>query len=318
MIPIDLITGFLGAGKTTFLLRYARWLQDQGLSVGVLVYDHGAANVDLPLLRSLRSERCEIETLAGGCGADCHRRRFRTRLIAMAMAGYDRVLIEPSGVFDMDEFFDTINEPPLDRRYEAGSVIAVVDAKLSDRATPEEDFFLASQAANAGCVVLSRCQLASQEEIAGALSHLGRAAEAIRCRPMPGGNVLAKDWDALTDADFRMLMNCGWRTADYEKRIAGREGEFQSLSFLDLPLDGAALLEKAGTLFHDASLGHVLRVKGFYEEAGQWYQFNATADEIRTEPVPESRAALLVIGSALNEDGINLLLTGRRPEHHIL
>jgi G3E family GTPase len=197
-------------------------------------------------------------------------------------------------------------------------VIAVVDAKLSDSATPEEDYFLASQAANAGCVVLSRCQLASQEEISGALSHLGRAAEAIRCRPMPGGKVLAKDWDALTDGDFRMLMGCGWCAADYEKRIAGREGDFQSLSFLDLPLDGAALREKGRLLFQDPALGRILRVKGFYEEAGQWYQFNATADEIRTEPAPERRAALLVIGCGLNEDGINLLLTGRRPEHHIL
>ena len=30
MIPIDLITGFLGAGKTTFLLRYARYWMGQG------------------------------------------------------------------------------------------------------------------------------------------------------------------------------------------------------------------------------------------------------------------------------------------------
>ena len=58
MIPVDLITGFLGAGKTTFLLRYARYLLSKGLKIGILVYDHGAVNVDLPLLNPLRSERC--------------------------------------------------------------------------------------------------------------------------------------------------------------------------------------------------------------------------------------------------------------------
>ena len=105
MIPVDLITGFLGAGKTTFLLRYARFWLRQGKRIGILVYDHGAVNVDMPLLQELREANCELEMLAGGCDADCHRRRFRTKLIAMSMSGYDRVLIEPSGVFDMDEFF---------------------------------------------------------------------------------------------------------------------------------------------------------------------------------------------------------------------
>nr|MBQ1578659.1 GTPase (G3E family) [Oscillospiraceae bacterium] len=47
-VKIDLITGFLGAGKTTFLLRYARYLLAQGQKLGILVYDHGAMNVDLP------------------------------------------------------------------------------------------------------------------------------------------------------------------------------------------------------------------------------------------------------------------------------
>ena len=40
----DLITGFLGAGKTTFLKYYTRWLTSQGIRVGILVNDHGAVN----------------------------------------------------------------------------------------------------------------------------------------------------------------------------------------------------------------------------------------------------------------------------------
>ena len=35
---------------------------------------------------------CSLEMIAGGCDADCHRRRFKTKLIAMAMSGYDRVI----------------------------------------------------------------------------------------------------------------------------------------------------------------------------------------------------------------------------------
>ena len=48
----------------------------------------------------------------------------------MAMCGYDRVIVEPSGIYDVDEFFDGLREEPLDRWYEIGSVITIVDAGL--------------------------------------------------------------------------------------------------------------------------------------------------------------------------------------------
>ncbi len=56
------------------------------------------------LLKDLEGENCELEMIAGGCDAECHRRRFRTKLIAMGMCGYDRVIVEPSGIYDVDEF----------------------------------------------------------------------------------------------------------------------------------------------------------------------------------------------------------------------
>lgn len=318
MIRLDLITGFLGAGKTTFLLRYAKYLLGRGERLGILVYDHGALNVDLPLLAPLRSERCELETLAGGCDADCHRRRFRTRLIAMSMGGYDRVIIEPSGVFDMDEFFDTLQEPPLDRKYEAGSVIAVVDAQLEENLSAEEDFFLASQACGAGAILLSRCQLSSGEEIDACLAHLDRAAAKIRCREALRPKVIAKDWDMLTDADFAALADCGYVPADYVKTIAGSSGGFQSLPFLGLPLGLDALREKTRALFADGRYGKVLRVKGIVFDGGRFYQLNATPDAFHAEPAEEGRPALLVIGIGLDEDAVNLLLRGEKPEHHLL
>lgn len=318
MIKVDLITGFLGAGKTTFLLRYARYLMAQGMKIGILVYDHGAVNVDMPLLKELRGEQCELEMLAGGCDPDCHKRRFRTKLIAMGMSGYDRVIIEPSGVFDMDEFFDTLNDPPLDRWYEAGSIIAVVDAKLREPMTEEEDFFLASQAASAGCVLLSRVQLATEEEIGAAITHLNRAAERIHSAPVPESRILCRDWEKLSDEDFRRLMNCGGRVADYTKTIAGGRSAFQSLSFLELPLGRKELEKRIRLLFTQPEYGRILRVKGFFPENGGWYQLNATADELHVEEVPENRPAITVIGSALNENEISILLTGKAPEHRIL
>ena len=66
-------------------------------------------NVDMMLLQDLMGDNCELEMVSGGCDADCHRRRFKTKLIAMGMCGYDRVIVEPSGIFDVDEFFDALH-----------------------------------------------------------------------------------------------------------------------------------------------------------------------------------------------------------------
>ena len=89
--------GLLGSGKTTFLKKYAEYLMDQGLHIGILENDFGAINVDMLMLHELRGDQCELEMIAGGCDAESHRRRFRTKLISMRMCGYDRVLVEPSG-----------------------------------------------------------------------------------------------------------------------------------------------------------------------------------------------------------------------------
>lgn len=153
MVTIDLITGFLGSGKTTFIKKYAEYLMNQGLNIGILENDYGAVNVDMMLLQELEGEKCELEMIAGGCDKETHRRRFRTKLIAMGMCGYDRILVEPSGIYDVDEFFDVLRDEPLDKWYQIGSVITVVNAKSEKNLSEEARYLLASEAAHAGKIV---------------------------------------------------------------------------------------------------------------------------------------------------------------------
>lgn len=160
MIKVDLITGFLGSGKTTFIKKYVRYLLDKGEKIGIIENDYGAINVDMLLLNKEFGDECGMEMVVAN-DPDCHRRRFKTKLIAMGMDGvndgkYDRIVVEPSGIYDVDEFFDILYEEPLDRFYEIGNVIAIVDAGLSDELSKESDYLLVSQIAEAGMVVFSK------------------------------------------------------------------------------------------------------------------------------------------------------------------
>ena len=102
MVKVDLITGFLGSGKTTFIRKYVGHLLDMGQRIAILENDFGAVNVDMMLLKDLEGDNCSLEMIAGGCDLDCHIRRTRTKLIALGMQGFDRVIVEPSGIYDVE------------------------------------------------------------------------------------------------------------------------------------------------------------------------------------------------------------------------
>ena len=311
MVKIDLITGFLGSGKTTFIKKYAKYLIDQGLNIGILENDFGAVNVDMMLLQDIAGEKCTLEMVAGGCDKDCHRRRFRTKLIAMGMCGYDRVLIEPSGIFDMDEFFDALHESPLDRWYEIGNVITVVDAMLEENLSEDAEFILASEVANAGIVLLSKAQEAAETDIERTKAQLNKAMESVHCDRQFEKEIFAKDWNKLSDADFKKIQSAGYVGADYEKKDIAEEDAFQSLYFMNLTMPVEKLEEKVKQIFNDKECGNIFRIKGFMQpKPDQWIELNATHQNITIQPIKKGQEIFIVIGEKLNKEKITTNLMG--------
>ena len=302
MVKIDLITGFLGSGKTTFIKKYAKYLIDNGVNIGILENDYGAVNVDMMLLKDLEGENCELEMIAGGCDAECHRRRFRTKLIAMGMCGYDRVIVEPSGIYDVDEFFDVLRDDPIDRWYEIGNVITVVDAKLEPELSDQADYLLASEAANAGCIVLSRSQEAEDEEIENTVAHLNHAMEKVQCKRRFQNEIIIKDWETFDNTDYEKLLSCGYVSENYRKMHIEEGETFKSLYFMNLDKTKDEITEAAKKVLEDGECGKVFRVKGFLKDKEEkWLELNATHPEIRTAPTPEGQEVVIVIGEEMNE-----------------
>ena len=308
MVKVDLITGFLGSGKTTFIKKYARYLMEQGQNIGILENDFGAINVDMMLLRELEGENCELEMVAGGCDKDCYRRRFKTKLIAMGMCGYDRVLIEPSGIFDVDDFFDAFHEEPLDRWYQIGNVITVVDASLEKTLSKEADYVLASEVANAGCVLLSKTQDASAEEIRQTVAHLNRALQEIHCSRVLKDEVICKDWEDFTEKEFKKILESGYLVEDYEKLYVDQDEIFQTLFFMDEKIAVSKAKHAAKKIFADPACGGVLRVKGFLQDGKNWLELNATQHGISLKPIGAGQDVLIIIGEKLNEEKIRYYL----------
>lgn len=302
MITIDLITGFLGSGKTTFIEKYARWLVTKGERVCILENDYGAINIDRVLLQDLLGPNCELEMVVGGDGAEAHQRRFRTKLISMAMLGYTRVLVEPSGIYDVDEFFDTLYEEPLDRWYELGSVLTIVDARLDPDLSPASRYLLATEAANAGKIILSKLSEDTQNDtIAQTLAILNQVMEEVQCarRFAYPADVLAKPWDQLEDSDFQMLEAAGYRHVSFLKKAVAEEDAYQSLFYMHYETTPEDLQARVLKLLADPAAGHVLRIKGF----SSGLELNVTKDERHFRPLTApTEDVIIVIGEGLRKD----------------
>lgn len=318
MTKIDLITGILGSGKTTFLLRYGRYLLEKGERIAILVNDFGAVNIDTLLLSELKCDRCEIETICGCGDPNAYRRRYRTKLIALGMQHFDRVLIEPSGIFDMDEFFDALYESPLDRWFEIGSVLTIIDAEMEDQLTDQMEFLLGSEAASAGKLVLSKLVPEADRKslVSGILEHINRALAYIQCdRRFTEQDLFVKEWDLLTEEDFAMLETAGYRGSSYVKLFSPQTIRSSVHYFMHLQFPDPLLAQTVRGAMDDPACGNIYRIKGSLPaDDGTWRKINITKEKTEISPVPNGQAVLIVIGDELNREEIDRHFMGANTD----
>ena len=304
-IKIDLITGFLGSGKTTFIRKYVEFLIKRGERVGILENDYGAVNVDMMLLSDLRGPSCEIEMIAGGCSYTCHVRRFKTKLISMAMSGYTRVIVEPSGIFDTDEFFDLVYDDPLDNWYEIGSVITIVDSNIEIK-DKDTLYLFASQLANAGAICFSRVGENKKNTL---ISKVNKALDEIGCkRVFQEEEVYLGHHASFSDQEFEAIKNSGYHSYSYEKRMIMEDNEYSSLFLMNKNLEEERLVNLSNTLFSDKEYGNIIRIKGFFKKNEEWFLMNMTIDNKDIDPISAGQDVIIIIGKNLNEEKIKELI----------
>ena len=129
MIPLALVTGFLGSGKTTFLKQLAR--RYRGRKIVFLVNEFSARDVDGALLAR---ETPDVVSVAGGSiFCRCLVTEFIARLrelparFGASAAPVEAVVVEASGIANPAVAGQMLREAQLDRQYDLTAVVAIVD-----------------------------------------------------------------------------------------------------------------------------------------------------------------------------------------------
>ena len=302
MIKIDLITGFLGAGKTTFLLKYVPYFINKGEKIAILINDYGPINVDMMLLSDLD---CENEMVSGTNDYECHFRRFKTKLISFALRGFDRIIVEPSGLFNPDEFFDSLAEEPLSNWYEIGNIISLIDINLDLNGLSEQSkYYLTAETSVSGKIVITKrnaCKLFN-------IDALNQIYKKFFCdRIIKEKDVLYND-----NLDMSSLENASYYSSNYIK-LPDTSG-FQMLFFMNEKLTTKDIESISSELFNNKKYGNIIRIKGFIKQSDNWYKINIDKFDNLIEKINLGQEVIIIIGENLDKELINRVVLCQQKE----
>lgn len=308
MARIDLVTGFLGAGKTTFLQYYTAYLRRRGVRFAVIENEFGTAGVDAA---TLKGGGAEIREISGGCICCTLKVGFHDLLVELS-GEFERILVEPSGVFNADEFLDVLHSPGLQGRVAPGFAIGVVDPGSLPHLSGPDAAVLVSELIPVGAILLSKVRQYSGNQLAEA----GRRVAELLCAAVPDLSreavealVRADAWEDLGNEDFAALQRCGFHLRPHVRESADHSTLFQSMTLS--PGEACDREELAGILGKVSSAlpgGKILRIKGrIPSREGGCYLVNYTPDSaaiIHEAEAPEGTYRLNIIGRGLRRKPI--------------
>ncbi|MBQ8139081.1 MAG: cobalamin biosynthesis protein CobW [Lachnospiraceae bacterium] len=167
MTKIDVVSGFLGAGKTTLIKKL---LADalNGSKTVLIENEFGEIGIDGGFLQE---SGIEIKEMNSGCICCSLVGDFGTSLKeVISTYAPERILIEPSGVGKLSDVLKAIEKTARDLDVEINSAVAVVDATKAKMYIKNFGEFFINQIAYAGTIILSRTDKASAEKIAEAVA----------------------------------------------------------------------------------------------------------------------------------------------------
>ncbi len=288
-IPSTIITGFLGAGKTTLIRHLLETTRDRRLAL--VINEFGDVGVDGEILRSCGVENCPEENiveLANGCLCCTVADDFAPAIEALLAHEKrpEHIIIETSGLALPKPLVKAFDWPAIRSSLTVDGVIAVVDGRAVadgrfaddleavaaeraqvqtiDHDNPLEEVF-EDQLACADLIILNKTDLLSEEEEASVLQTLSngasRGVKVVRARRGVVDSRLALGLSAAAEDDLanRPSHHDGLDEHDHE--------DFKSFVVEIAPVHGAA--EIVSRLAEVAASHDVLRIKGFVEVVGK-------------------------------------------------
>jgi G3E family GTPase len=318
-LPLLLLTGFLGSGKTTTL---GHWLSHTDVPLkrtAVIINDFGAVNVDAALLAR---RQLELRSITGGCVCCQSFEDLVAQVAALAdNPDFDLVWIETSGLADPEEVLDHLSAPELQDRTVIRRLVLVIDGSdfpcsWRGRAVQEE------QVRYADLIVLNktdRVDDTARQRVEISLRQINPLARIVTTRHGEVAPGLLSEMGASAAASRAQA-----RSHDEHDHGHSHDEDLlpHAASTLFLPLS-APVERSAFQRFLGSLPSSVFRAKGFIrlaESPGQLHTFQQVRDQSELLLLPlendaDLTAGLVFIGPHLDEKRIRELAEVLEPTH---
>ena len=163
-IPVTIIAGFLGAGKTTLINRILHG--ETGLRIAAMVNDFGELNIDASLLGDRSSG---VVSLSNGCICCSLQGELADeidQLLLTQNGKIDHILIECSGLSDPMRIADILRYPGFRGRVRLNTIVAVLDAANITKLGDVEAELARAQLGGADIVLVNKTDLVEKKDIA--------------------------------------------------------------------------------------------------------------------------------------------------------
>ena len=290
MTDITIISGFLGAGKTTFANLLLDYFLRMGEKTAYVVNEFGQVGLDAALLEKKGFQTVDI---FGGCICCTLRGKIKDALHEVIEEfAPSRIVFEPSGIFVFDGFAEVLEDPFLKEYCLIDSVLTVVDSCHLNKGMFVPGNFFANQIENADALVVSKLETCADDidALSKKLHGLNRRAD-----------VVTKPWSSLTDRDFVSLVYGGGRRNFVSEAPAHGHAHVDSVTICPKEIDAEAVRLLGGLLKEDF-FGTIYRVKGKVLYCGEPRLMQIAFDELRMdEETPDGADSLTFIGRDLQE-----------------
>ena len=210
MTKVDIISGFLGAGKTTFIKQL---VQDvfAGEKLVLIENEFGEIGIDGGFLKDAGIEITEMNS---GCIC-CTLVGDFSKALVKVLDEYkpDRVIIEPSGVGKLSDVARAIEDVKKDADIEIEGRITIVDGKKAKMYLKNFGEFFKDQVEHASTIVVSRTQMMTDEKVEDCVKMLREENEKAA--------IISTPWDQLGKEAIQHALHAG---AEIEGLFEDKEG----------------------------------------------------------------------------------------------